>query len=802
MYKVIAGVVLLALVGCSGGNQGAGQGASARPAVGSEVDDAAPAVTDLRKGRSRPDAAFASLPDRGELFAFESASSAGNDGALREGAYTWRRIEISEDHAFRGIVDGHLRIPMPSGELLQVQYDRHVESPEGDWTWVGHLPGQPGVQTILTFGEHAVFGSIGQANGRPLRITMRNGAAWAVETDPTKLAGLASTGANPRAPDHLSVPKVRRTDGDVALAGAAAQGAAAATAATTIDVVIGYTPGFVTEAGNASAAATRLTYLVAVANQALSNSQVDVAFRVVRSMQVSYTDASTNDSTLEALTGYDSETQDYTNPDPAFNALRSAREQYGADMVTLVRGFRDPDHDGCGIAWLLGGGRSGIAPNDGQDYFAYSVVSDGYDVNEDDGQNYFCRDETLAHELGHNLGSQHDRGTADGDNGTLENDEYGVFTYSFGQKTAASAGNFYTVMSYGDQGQTDYRAFSNPRITFCGGRACGTTQYEDNARSIGQTAPIIAGYRATVVDPPPSGNLGQGVLFKQLDGNGDKRSDIFFYDHAAGRIAMWYMNGVSRAATSSVPYSASHRVVDTGDFDANGRTDLLLTSANRDVIVARSTGSSFTFVNTGLTYAADQQLLGLADVNGDGRSDILVRGSSNLVVWFMNGTSRYAFNSRSLSTALQYIGSGDFDGNGRQDLLWRDSGGNVYTSISNGSGFSTSFIGLTHAASYKLVGLQDVNGDGKSDMVLHDAAQRRMVVWFMNGSTRYAFNAHNTAAGFSIVGKGDFDGNRRGDILLQNAQGRVRYMLSSGSTFALALLPYVAQSNYQIMDLD
>src|SRR3546814_12206531 len=61
----------------------------------------------------------------------------------------------------------------------------------------------------------------------------------------------------------------------------------------------------------------------------------------------------------------------------------------------LVRAFRTPENAGCGIAWLIGGGETGIVQADAP--FGYSVVSDGTDLDEGDDNTYFCREETLAH---------------------------------------------------------------------------------------------------------------------------------------------------------------------------------------------------------------------------------------------------------------------------------------------------------------------------------------------------------------------------------------------------------------------
>ena len=496
MNRFAAVVVLLAIAACSQSDHSAGgTGKLANDALGAQPAAARAAFTETRARRIKHAGTFASLPDRGELLAYLDP-----DATKHEGAYTWHRAGVSEAYALRAIVERKLRVMTPSGEVLDIEYDHHIEHDSGDWSWVGHLPGDPGAQTILTFGVEAVFGSIAQTGKRSLRLTSRDGAAWLVETDPTKLAGLASAAANPTKPDHLAVPKQllagRAKVSSAQRQAAPATVAAAAAAATTIDVLVGYTGGIASRPGGASAALTRINNLVTLTNEAYANSQVNAQLRLVHAMQVNYTDASTNESTLEQLTGYDVSDQQFTTPNAAFNALRSAREQYGADLVVLLRAFRDPQQDGCGVAWLIGGGKDSSTIG-AQDYFGYSVVGDGQDVNEQDGKTYFCREESFAHELGHNMGSAHDRAAAMGGDGVLDDpDDYGAFAYSFGYKTGAAAGNFYTIMAYGDAGQQDYRVFSNPRTAICGNRACGTVN-DDNARSLGQTIPAVATFRAS-----------------------------------------------------------------------------------------------------------------------------------------------------------------------------------------------------------------------------------------------------------------------------------------------------------------
>ena len=723
-------------------------------------------------------AGFASLPDRGEFIAYAPREALGS--AIREGAYTWHRVGISELHALRAMADGRMHIVTPAGEALEIEYDRHVDHASGDWSWIGHLAGQPEAQTILTFGRDAVFGTIAQAHKRSLRLTMRNGSSWLVETDPTKLVGIASAGANPRNRDYLAMPRARvPMDGIASLSPQSGTASAvAATAATTIDVVVGYTTGFSSAQGGRSAAVTRVNHLATVTNEAYTNSQVNGRIRIVHTMAVSYTDSSTNQGTLERLTGYDVTNQTFTPPDSAFSALRAARDQYGADLVALVRQFRDPEQDGCGIAWLIGGGKSGVSSGD--DYFGYAVVSDGVDENEDDGQTYFCREESFAHELAHNMGSAHDRDAAEGDDGVLDDpDDYGAFAYSFGLKTTATAGNFYTIMAYGDQGQQDFRVFSNPRITTCGGRACGTTS-ADNARSLNNMIPLIASFRATRVGDGQSESRA-GIIAGNF--NSDTRDDILCRHSANGQNVIWLSGYSSTQRAVTAVTNLDWQVAGTGDFNGDGRSDILWRNRRTGQNVIWRYGSSST--QTVVTAVTDTawQVAGVGDFNRDGRSDIFWRHANDgrNVIWF-SANSQTQFAMATVSTSWYVAGTGDFNADGRSDVVWRNGGTGDNAIWLSGNSTTQQPMTDVSALSWQIVGTGDFNGDGRDDILWRNRSTGANTIWLSGNSGAVRAVTSVTDANWQIVGTGDFNGDGRADILWRHATlGRNAIWLSARS---------------------
>ena len=730
---------------------------------------------------------FASAPDRGDLLQYPAAPV-----VRRTGAYTWHATRLSEEHAMAAVVSGRMRITAPDGTPIALDYARHVEHPDGNWSWIGRNPDAPGQDAVITFGPEAVFGSVPQGKDLPpLRLTMADGAGWVVSADPRQLADIRNNATHPDGPDYLVPPQqtsASAASSGMAMAGAQPQ-AVTASATTTVDVLVGYTNGFASARGGASAAVTRVHNLVDITNQAYTNSQVDARLRLVHSMQVSYPDATDNGTALEELTGFRAPSTPVT-PDPAFNGLRAARDQYGADLVVLVRQFKDPENDGCGIAWLIGGGQSGVTQGD--EFFGYSVVSDGQDQGSD-GKTYFCREETFAHEVGHNMGSQHDEATA--------GDSFGAYAYSFGYKTGAAAGNFYTVMAYGDSGQTSYRVFSNPSVTFCGGRACGVSNQADNARSLRQTIPTIAGFRSSVV---PS--TGDAPLLRAMDYDGDGHSDILFDLPAERRFVVWRMRNGSRVSSTSTSFKGAYSLVDAGDLNGDGRDDAVFwEQGRRQLILATSRASGFDLYRLPYTHETNFVPIAVADINGNGRSDILLwnAATGRLTVWYMSGGTRSSSVTYNVGAQYRFVGVGDVNIDGRSDILWTNAQRNILLSVSRGTTFDHYVLGYTYGSTSEMIGFHDVSGDGRADIVFRQTDGRRLMSWSMNGRYRTGTKAASIDPAYTPVGQGAFNTDGLGDVLYFNFQNRrLRQMLSTASGFSSRTLTAVPGAGSWPMGVD
>lgn len=330
--------------------------------------------------------------------------------------------------------------------------------------------------TVITVGPDAVFAAVFTPQGEYQLVT-RQGRTLML--DP-QAAGLA----HPQGDDHVAV---RGEDPLIAAAKAAPTKTAAKTTTTTVagsttttgsssfvplpagtvdttlTLLMTYSPSFVKLWGTESAARTRLSNLVQVANAAYGNSGTGVKFKVVGWKLVNQADT-TPQNVLPALRGGTG----------AFAGIGTLRASVGAAMVSFYAPFNATTAatNTCGLAYVPAAGAQGLSAYRTQaPTLMYSALNDGQTSTS------YCSPLSFPHELGHNLGALHDK---------VNSSTAGVFPYSYGKGVSGSYG---TVMSYISP---RVALFSSPQLKCTSsGLACGTDS-ENVVATVLQTKSVVS----------------------------------------------------------------------------------------------------------------------------------------------------------------------------------------------------------------------------------------------------------------------------------------------------------------------
>ncbi len=383
------------------------------------------------------------------------------DGAQAEGA----PVRFNLDALLDLMPGGEAVFEAPDGRSYPVVFDSLQRNKSGSVHWVGHLRGLGDDYRAVITWEEGGFGNIRTPSGEFVLET-REGIARLIDLN---------TSSRPRPPmgDDIQVPlQPLAPSGGAASAQIFAQ-AAVPMGNAQIDVMVLYTPELVALWG-ADMVRTRIEHLVALSNQAYIDSQVEIQLRLAAISMVPYPPGNSLQTAFSDLENVSH---------AAFSNVTSLRSSYGADLVTLLRPWVSAvDPSLCGFAKLLGSNNSPIVASTG-----FSVVNDGNG----------CSDFSFAHELGHNMGSAHDRA----------NVQEGVapfYPYAYGYGVA---GTFGTIMSYISP---TVGKFSNPAISCATGQACGISEADpvngaNNALSLNNMRWAVAGFMpATTLSTTPN----------------------------------------------------------------------------------------------------------------------------------------------------------------------------------------------------------------------------------------------------------------------------------------------------------
>lgn len=347
--------------------------------------------------------------------------------------------------------------------------DKLVDNVNGHTSWIGHVEGEPHSEVFLTIHGKMMSGVV-EMDGQTFEINPKGKNLHEImQVNPAKNPKHSGTQT---AEDFLQTGAVPEPD-VAGTTGSTTPTTQAATAGTVIDVLVAYTAKAKNNAGGQTGIEARIANAVAMANQAYLNSKIDMQLNLVKTVEVSYTESGDMSKSLTDLTG---------TTDGKMDEIHALRNQFGADQVSLVTA----DTNYCGIAYMMSSGFASpaFAP------YAFSVVHDD--------SVYACLSgQTLAHELGHNQGNNHNVEDSGGTSG--------AYSYSFAHRLCQSGG-FRTIMGYSCSGATRVSYFSNPSITLASGYAAGTAT-ANNAQSMNNTKALVASFRPTATTTaatPPS----------------------------------------------------------------------------------------------------------------------------------------------------------------------------------------------------------------------------------------------------------------------------------------------------------
>ncbi|MBR6676811.1 MAG: VCBS repeat-containing protein, partial [Clostridia bacterium] len=346
------------------------------------------------------------------------------------------------------------------------------------------------------------------------------------------------------------------------------------------------------------------------------------------------------------------------------------------------------------------------------------------------------------------------------------------------------------------------------------------------------TEPITTNSTRTFIyyDPAFTGDFdGDGltdVVFHWRDYDTHKRRFIVYRSKGDGT----FYDAVQLSCTLTHEPQQYPCTFHVDDVDGDGQDDFIIvqknTSGNYGAWVYRGTSQSPYLINTTTCELSSNKAYSTAntvhtgDFNGDGRADILVQRSSStntnvsgmrqLIVYL--GNTDGSFNEGSMLTSVrafdlatypsQFFVS-DMNGDGKDDFVvhWKNDSGKRTNIVYKGASYasylvdsSTNALATFHTYSEENpVYVGDVNGDGREDMIVHWSSEGKRQLWvypanadgtYSSGSNTATVNAYNPALYADEYFVEDVNGDGREDFIVKwkNTDGRVSFVTYLGTT--------------------
>jgi hypothetical protein len=284
---------------------------------------------------------------------------------------------------------------------------------------------------------------------------------------------------------------------------------------------------------------------------------------------------------------------------------------------------------------------------------------------------------------------------------------------------------------------------------------------------------LASDQNTTYLTTPPS------LRMLSADFNGDSKRDLEIVESSSSYPygQPFILFGVGNA-TFDLPTSINSDPVLIGDFNNDGRSDMIAMSNGSISVWLGQSNETFSQVLTTPNYPT-YPVLAIGDINHDGKLDAITQESS-LRVWLGNGNGTFTqgnlINNSSQSRNTELAVVADIDGDGNADLVtlpYPNSGGlllplTIY--YGNGNGTFQAPISFWVSRAYTQLAVADINKDNKPDLIFSDGGG---IAVMMGLGTRAFGPEQHLVAGQHITGLTAMDVNGDGfpDIVAANSTG-------------------------------